>query len=73
MRSILVALYQLQAEEILIIGHHGCGMTGLEHETLLEKAKARGVDLDVIEPSTKNPPNRGPIIFALVETLLTSP
>ncbi|KMK77782.1 beta-class carbonic anhydrase [Alkalihalobacillus pseudalcaliphilus] len=50
MRSILVALYQLQAEEILIIGHHGCGMTGLEHETLLEKAKARGVDLDVIEP-----------------------
>ncbi|THG90504.1 carbonic anhydrase [Alkalihalobacillus alcalophilus ATCC 27647 = CGMCC 1.3604] len=50
MRSILVALYQLQAEEILIIGHHGCGMTGLESATLLENAKDRGVDLDVIEP-----------------------
>ena len=26
MRSLLVALYQLQAEEVLVIGHHDCGM-----------------------------------------------
>ena len=28
MRSILVAVYQLGADEIAVVGHHGCGMTG---------------------------------------------
>ena len=29
MRSILVAVYELGAEEVAVVGHHGCGMTGL--------------------------------------------
>ncbi|WP_100405168.1 beta-class carbonic anhydrase [Bacillus solitudinis] len=49
MRSILVAIYELQAEEIMIIGHHGCGMVGLEPSSILEKAEARGIDMDVIK------------------------
>ena len=29
MRSILVAVYDLGAEEIAVVGHHDCGMAGL--------------------------------------------
>src|SRR3954468_12524572 len=29
MRSILVAIYSLNAEEIYVVGHHDCGMTGM--------------------------------------------
>lgn len=49
MRSILVAIYELQAEEVMVVGHHGCGMIGLEPSSILEKAKARGVDMEIIE------------------------
>jgi len=44
MRSILVAIYSLGAEEIYVIGHHDCGMTGMGHAAILEKARAAGVD-----------------------------
>jgi len=51
-RSILVALYELQADEVAIIGHYGCGMTGMNAEPILEKAKENGMDqktLDTLE------------------------
>ncbi|MBP3949831.1 beta-class carbonic anhydrase [Bacillus suaedae] len=48
MRSILVALYELQADEVMIVGHHGCGMAGLESKSVLEKAATRGVDMQQI-------------------------
>ena len=43
MRSILVAVYELGAAEVAVVGHHGCGMTGLSCERVLEKARRRGV------------------------------
>ncbi|MDZ5472619.1 carbonic anhydrase [Bacillus sp. 31A1R] len=43
MRSLLVAVYQLQAEEILVIGHHDCGMSGLKADSVLDKMKERGI------------------------------
>ncbi|ASB87243.1 carbonic anhydrase [Bacillus sonorensis] len=49
MRSILVAVYELQAEEVCIIGHHECGMASLEVSSILEKAKQRGVKHDCLE------------------------
>ncbi|NEU30009.1 carbonic anhydrase [bacterium LRH843] len=49
MRSILIALYDLKAEEVMVVGHHGCGMSGLESSHILEKAKERGVDMDLID------------------------
>jgi carbonic anhydrase len=49
MRSVLVAVYELGAEEILVIGHHDCGMTGLESDRVLEKVRQRGISNDVIE------------------------
>jgi carbonic anhydrase len=43
MRSILVAVYALKAEEILVVGHHDCGMTGLNSQAVLAEAKAAGI------------------------------
>src|SRR3978361_949699 len=43
MRSILMAIYQLGADEIAVVGHHGCGMTGLSPGEVLDKARARGI------------------------------
>jgi carbonic anhydrase len=43
MRSILVAVYELGAAEVAVVGHHGCGMTGLSCARVLEKVRARNV------------------------------
>src|SRR3954447_19403142 len=48
MRSILVAVYDLGAEEIAVVGHHDCGMTGLSCAKILDKARSRGVDDEVL-------------------------
>src|SRR3954469_19792132 len=48
MRSILVAVYDLGAEEIAVVGHHDCGMTGLSCAKILDKAKSRGIAESVI-------------------------
>ena len=48
MRSVLVAVYELHAEEVAVVGHHGCGMAGLSCGRILEKARERGVSDDVI-------------------------
>ena len=40
MRSILVfAIYSLGAEEIYVVGHHDCGITGMGHEVILKQAR----------------------------------
>ena len=49
MRSILVAIYSLGAEEIFVVGHYDCGMTGMGHEAILEKARAAGVEDQTIK------------------------
>jgi carbonic anhydrase len=49
MRSILVAVYELGAQEVAVVGHHGCGMTGLSCARVLEKARARGVSAETLE------------------------
>lgn len=43
MRSILVALYELNAEEVFVVGHYDCGMTGLNADNIIRKAEERGV------------------------------
>lgn len=49
MRSIIVAIYELGADEVLIIGHHDCGMTALNTNSVLEKAQHRGIDKRVMQ------------------------
>ena len=43
MRSILVAVYELGAEEIAVVGHHGCGMGSLCAGPFIDKIRRRGV------------------------------
>jgi carbonic anhydrase len=48
MRSILVAVYELHATEVCVIGHHECGMTGLSCARIIEKARQRGISDDTL-------------------------
>lgn len=52
MRSIMVAIYHLNASEVLVIGHHDCGMTGLNSDSILDKAKQRGISNEVFTTLT---------------------
>jgi carbonic anhydrase len=49
MRSIIVALYELDAKEVFVVGHHECGMTGLNAERIISKASAQGVTQTTID------------------------
>ncbi|THF74131.1 beta-class carbonic anhydrase [Cohnella fermenti] len=49
MRSVLVAVYELGAQEVVVIGHHGCGMTEIDPEQMVEQFIAHGIDPLVIE------------------------
>ena len=49
MRSILVAVYELGAREIIVIGHLNCGMTEIEPDRIISKFAEHGIDPLVIE------------------------
>jgi carbonic anhydrase len=49
MRSMLVAVYELKVAEVAVVGHYGCGMTGLSCARLLQKAVDRGVSPQTLE------------------------
>lgn len=49
MRSVLVAVYELTAAEVAVVGHYNCGMTGLSCDRVLQKALSRGVAPSIIE------------------------
>jgi carbonic anhydrase len=49
MRSVLVAVYELMAAEVAVVGHYGCGMTGLSCARVLQKAVDRGVAPQTLE------------------------
>ncbi|MCH1625426.1 beta-class carbonic anhydrase [Ferdinandcohnia quinoae] len=49
MRSILVAVYELNADEVCIVGHHDCGMSNINSKEILKKVVDRGVSQDKID------------------------
>lgn len=49
MRSIIIAIYEFNVDEIFVVGHYGCGMCNLNTEELLEKIKDRGVCKEKID------------------------
>ncbi|MNB74614.1 Beta-carbonic anhydrase 1 [compost metagenome] len=54
MRSVMVALYELNASEVVVVGHHGCGMASLNADHMIQSIKDRGVPdqvLDTLEHS----------------------
>ncbi|TCO75170.1 beta-class carbonic anhydrase [Marinisporobacter balticus] len=48
MRSILVAIYELNSEEVFVIGHHGCGMSTINPTNTLEKIIKKGISQDTL-------------------------
>ena len=44
MRSILIAVYELGVNEVMIIGHTGCGVQGMDASEMLDLMRSRGVD-----------------------------
>lgn len=43
MRSLLIAVYELQVEEILVIGHTDCGVQHMDSQVMIEHMKERGI------------------------------
>ena len=43
-RSLLVAIYELGVNEIMVIGHTGCGVQGMNAEEMLHLMRQRGID-----------------------------
>ena len=43
MRSLVIAIYELNVDHILVIGHHDCGMQSLNSDRIKKKMKDRGI------------------------------
>lgn len=48
MRSIIVAIYEFNVEEVLVVGHEKCGMCNLDTGDVISKIKDRGISEEVI-------------------------
>lgn len=49
MRSLLIAVYELGVNEIMVIGHTGCGVQGMDANEMLHLMKERGVSEEHIK------------------------
>ncbi|MFC3884729.1 beta-class carbonic anhydrase [Bacillus songklensis] len=48
MRSIMVAVYELNADEVCVIGHYDCGMGKIEADKVIHKMMSEGVSKDTL-------------------------
>lgn len=48
-RSLLVCIYQFDIKEIMVIGHHGCGMATATSKDLIDSMLDRGISTEAIE------------------------
>lgn len=48
MRSLLIAVYELHVNEIMIIGHTGCGVQGMNAKEMLELMHMKGISKERI-------------------------
>jgi carbonic anhydrase len=49
MRSIIIAIYELNATEVFIVGHTDCGMGSVNPDAMKEKFKAEGIKDETIK------------------------
>ncbi|MBE1555880.1 beta-class carbonic anhydrase [Sporosarcina limicola] len=49
MRSLILAVYQLQADEVYIIGHHDCGMSSIDTDIIMGNMVERGIDKNLFK------------------------
>jgi len=47
-RSLVVAIFELNVKEIMVIGHLDCGITHCTAKNIIEKMLSRGISLDAI-------------------------
>ncbi|MGL5646283.1 MAG: beta-class carbonic anhydrase [Clostridium sp.] len=48
-RSILVAVYEFNVKDVIVVGHYGCGMCNLNTEDMIEKMKEREIKEETLE------------------------
>lgn len=48
MRSLLVAVYELQADEVYVIGHYDCGMSAIDPHQMVDHMIERGISEEII-------------------------
>lgn len=49
MRSLIVAIYDLEVDTILVVGHKDCGMQSIDSQALLKKMEKRGITPETID------------------------
>ncbi|WP_332646190.1 beta-class carbonic anhydrase [Lysinibacillus sp. 54212] len=49
MRSLLVAVYELKADEIYIIGHYDCGMSAVDPDVMISHMRERGIKQETLD------------------------
>ncbi|MER2119342.1 MAG: carbonic anhydrase [Solibacillus sp.] len=49
MRSLLVAVYELKADEVYIIGHYDCGMSAVDPNVMIGHMLERGIKQETID------------------------
>ncbi|RFU65403.1 beta-class carbonic anhydrase [Peribacillus glennii] len=49
MRSILVAIHELKAQEVFVVGHYDCGMSSINADAMIEKMISRGISNETIK------------------------
>src|SRR5690625_5575244 len=49
MKSILVAVYDLKAEQVVVIGHHDCGMSHVNTADLRNKMTSTAIEEDTLK------------------------
>src|SRR5690625_6838285 len=47
-KSLLVAVYNLKAEQIIVIGHHDCGMSNVDTDDLVKNMKEKGISEETL-------------------------
>ncbi|WP_217589639.1 beta-class carbonic anhydrase [Lentibacillus saliphilus] len=52
MKSILVAVYELEAEDVTVIGHYDCGMSRINTDDLPQKMVEKGIAKETIDALT---------------------
>ncbi|MNH82418.1 Beta-carbonic anhydrase 1 [compost metagenome] len=49
MRSVLVAIYELGAEEVIVVGHTGCGMASINSDRIINSIHEKGISPEVFD------------------------
>lgn len=54
MKSILVAIHELKAEQVMVIGHHDCGMSHTDPEAFKQGLLEKGISEETINTLTRS-------------------